>query len=248
MTMKISVIIASLSYDQDLVKTIESCQNQLGVDLELIICIKSLIDSSPRIETNNQLLFPSTIIYYNDTGIADAWNLCLKHASGDLFNFLGAGDVFLDRSSLQRLSSPFNSVINKRRLLVTYGKQYINTYPRRHSHYYVPGKEHIYIRRFMIIPHASSLWPKVLFDYCLFSPDYPISVDYHFALKTHNILSFEHVDFPIACVLPGGVSNKPEKLLSVIAQDFSIKTSLGHNPFTAITLNLKRLFRWLFKI
>ena len=75
----------------------------------------------------------------------------------------------------------------------------------------------------MIIPHASSLWPKALFDYCMFSTEYPIAVDYHFALRIHNLISFYHVDYLVACVLPGGVSNKPEKLLSVIAQDFSIK-------------------------
>ena len=72
MTKIISVIIASLRFDDDLNKTIESCQNQTGVELELIICIKSLVDFSPRIENNNQFLFPITLIYYNDSGIADA--------------------------------------------------------------------------------------------------------------------------------------------------------------------------------
>ena len=248
MTKIISVIIASLRLDEDLSKTIYSCQNQTGVKLELIICIKSLADSSPRIETNTQSTFPITLIYYNDTGIADAWNLCLQHARGDYFNFLGAGDTYLDAASLEHLLLPYQSPAYQNQLLVTYGKQLINTFPRRHSHFYVPGREHIFLRRFMIIPHASSLWPKALFDYCMFSTEYPIAVDYHFVLRIHNIVSFHHVDYLVACVLPGGVSNKPEKLLSVIAQDFSIKRSLGHNPFTGLMLNFKRFLRWIIKI
>ena len=108
MTKIISVIIASLRLDEDLSKTIYSCQNQTGVKLELIICIKSLADSSPRIETNTQSTFPITLIYYNDTGIADAWNLCLQHARGDYFNFLGAGDTI----SMRPLSSISFSPIN----------------------------------------------------------------------------------------------------------------------------------------
>lgn len=244
---KISIIIASLNYDADLIETINSCHKQVGVDLDLVVCIKSAIDLIPKVVNDLSHIYPVTYIYYNDSGIADAWNLSITFAAGDYYNFLGSGDLFIDALSLKNLSDPHNIHSDKSNLIVTYGKQLLNCYPLRQSHNYFPGDEHRNIRRCMIIPHASSLWPKALFELTLFSSRYPISVDYDFLLRTHNILSFVFVDFEIASVLPGGISNNPEKLLSVIVQDFQIKCSLGYNPFTGIRLNFKRFLRWLMK-
>lgn len=246
---RISVIIASLNIDDSLIHTIDSCQKQIEVHLDLIISIKSRTDLIPRVVEDLSGNYPVSYIYYNDKGIADAWNISIKYASGDYFNFLGAGDLFIYPLSLNKLSLPYQqSDSEQTNTLVTYGKQLINCNRLRHSHIYFPGNEHRYIRSFMAIPHASSLWPKLLFKLTTFSIGYPISVDYDFLLRTHNLLSFRFVDFPIATILPGGLSNRPEKLLSVIIQDFKIKTSLGFNPFTGILLNIKRLLRWLFRI
>jgi len=90
---KISIIIACLNANEKLALTIDSIIVQNYTNLEIIIIDGKSTDNTLKI-LNTYKENISLIISEKDYGIANAWNKGLKYATGDLINFLNAGDYY----------------------------------------------------------------------------------------------------------------------------------------------------------
>ena len=87
----ISIITVTLNCKSDLIKTINSVQNQTYKNFNHIIKDGNSVDGLELIDFSK---FKNTIFYQRkDQGIYDAMNQGLELATGDLFMFLNAGDI-----------------------------------------------------------------------------------------------------------------------------------------------------------
>jgi len=190
-----------------------------------------------------------TKIYRDDSGIADAWNHALSQSNSQYAIFLGRGDLLSSDSAISELIRARNR-FPIHMPVVVYGNQYVlgKANQRQSSLWSAAGKENRLMRSYMCIPHPSSLWPVALLRISGFSSRYRIAIDYDVSLRWNNILVYTYVDIDVTCVEPGGVSNRPSKMLQVISEDMQIKTSYGLPPCSGVLVNIKRILRWLLRI
>jgi hypothetical protein len=244
---QVSVIVASLYDDHELARTVKACLEQKEVFIDLIVCIKSSVSSAVILEEYHSEHIVKKV-YRSDSGISDSWNFAISIAESDYALFLGRGDGFVSSHSLSNLLHA-RDAYPKSNFLVLYGNQYIssNGVPFKRFSKPAVGMENKLMTKYMPIPHGSSLWPINLLRFSGFSLKYDISVDYEFGLRWNNMLEYCYVDVDVAYFEPGGLSNSPNRLLSVVLEDCRIKASFFYSPFSGWLVNLKRLLRWLFK-
>ena len=101
--MKFSIITVSLNSGIKLLETVENVLKQTCKDFEIIIKDGgSKDDSLSKVKDLNS---PFVKIFEGpDTGIYDAMNQAVKHASGDYVLFLNAGDKFYSGDVLERVA------------------------------------------------------------------------------------------------------------------------------------------------
>ena len=90
---KVSIIIACLNANHKLAATIDSVLSQNYKNIEIIIIDGKSTDNTLEI-INIYKKNIALIISEKDSGIANAWNKGLKYATGNLINFLNAGDYY----------------------------------------------------------------------------------------------------------------------------------------------------------
>ena len=90
---KISIIIACLNAEKKLALTIDSILSQNYYNIEIII-IDGLSTDNTLQCLNRYKDKISILISEKDSGIANAWNKGLKYATGNIINFLNAGDYY----------------------------------------------------------------------------------------------------------------------------------------------------------
>ena len=100
----LSIITVVYNDSKNLKKTIDSVKSQSFNDYELIIIDGQSTDGTlDIIESNREYI--SSWISERDSGIYDAMNKGIRLARGKYIEFLNAGDVFVDRKSLERIFS-----------------------------------------------------------------------------------------------------------------------------------------------
>lgn len=101
---KISIVTVCFNAELALEETIKSVISQTYSNIEYIIIDGGSKDSTMLIVDRYREHF-STVISEPDKGIYDAMNKSLSHVTGDYVYFLGAGDLLVDKNSLQELVS-----------------------------------------------------------------------------------------------------------------------------------------------
>ena len=92
---KLSIITVVKNHREGLQKTVASARSQTFPDWELLILDGSSTDGTLEIAQNLSGIDARVkIISKSDTGIYDAMNIGLMHASGDFIWFMNAGDTF----------------------------------------------------------------------------------------------------------------------------------------------------------
>lgn len=199
----ISVITVAYNAKNDLEKTIQSVLNQTYSNIEFVIVDGGSTDGSVEIIKKYEERIDKWISE-PDKGIYDAMNKGIKLATGEWLNFMNAGDVFYDEDVLLNIFS-------------------LNILPEKsflYSDVYRYSKDHksqiLYEnnRHKGDINHQGSIYKKKLHDtYGYYLVEKPYSVyDLLFFLSVPERY-FQKVDFPIALVEPGGVSDQGEWLL-----------------------------------
>jgi len=104
--MKISVITAVYNAEDTIADAIESVLAQDYPDVELVVIDGASTDgTSALLESYRDKI--NVFVSEPDSGIYDALNKGIKHASGDVVGFLHADDLFADSSVLSRVAKAF---------------------------------------------------------------------------------------------------------------------------------------------
>lgn len=180
----ISVITAVRNGEHCLEKTIASVLEQDFANREYIIIDGASTDQTKKIIEK----YESKIDYWisePDRGISDAFNKGISIASGRWINFLNAGDVYADRSTLSGMSLHFSraSIVTA---FVRHGAITIPSYCHENSEP-LPVKA--------MISHQGSFIDKDVFsDVGAFSTNFSIRMDYEFWLRALKKYTFYFVD------------------------------------------------------
>jgi len=107
--MKISVITAVYNAEDTIADAIESVLAQDYPDVELVVIDGASTDgTSALLESYRDKI--NVFVSEPDSGIYDALNKGIKHASGDVIGFLYADDLFADSSVLSRVAKGWGLV------------------------------------------------------------------------------------------------------------------------------------------
>lgn len=200
----ISIIIATFNASDIILGCLDSIENEINSDCELIIIDGNSTDNTLDLLNKKKELI-DVLISEPDKGIYDAWNKGIKKSKGRWIMFLGADDLLLGNSLLtyleflrERNSSNYDYVCAKNEYINLDGKfiKDIGKEPKwKAMKYYMPAA------------HVASLHNKKLFNEIgLFNLEYKICADYELLSRKKNKLNYKFIDHKIAQMQTGGMS------------------------------------------
>ena len=223
----LTVITVVRNCEQFIEQTILSVINQKYQNIEYII-----IDGNSTDRTLDIIkTYENRIDYWiseSDTGIYDAMNKGIKHATGDWINFMNAGDEFFNTEVCKRIADEL--VIHKSDVI--YG-DILSQNDDFGSSILVKAKPLNQIWKGMIFSHQSCFCKLELLKNQLFNTKYKIAADFNLMLTLFlSGKSFFYLQTPISVVRSGGISysNKNTLLEEIEIIHF-------HKPYTLKVLN-----------
>lgn len=203
----VNVICATFNASNELIKTINSFNNQTYKDKRLII-----IDGGSNDNFKDVInIFKKSIDYMvsePDLGISDAFNKGIRQAQAGYVYFLGAGDTFFTDDALENLvkDTDYNNdllVCGKIRRIDLTTNKLLDIAPKSK----VFNLSSLLFR--MSLPHQGLLTSTLFFDkYGLFRIDCKYAMDYELLLRAYH--SFPKVifkDIIVADWMSGGVGS-----------------------------------------
>ncbi len=175
---KVSVIISVLNARKVLESCIISILNQDYKDFELIIVDGGSTDGTVKILMN----YADKITFWiseKDTGIYNAWNKALAHASGEWICFIGSDDILLPGSLTKLMAKtecPAVNFVSSRVMMVNDGGEEFGSI----------GKSWNFqnLSRGLGVVHCGALHHHTLFnEYGLFDDTYQIAGDFEFMVR-----------------------------------------------------------------
>ena len=241
---KISVITATYNSAETIEDCLGSMQAQTWTNREHIVIDGASTDGTLSILSRNRAHI-DRIISEKDSGIYNALNKGIRHASGDIVGFLHSDDVFSTPKSLEIIASAFNDP----NVCATYGsldyvdqKDPTRIVRRWNCKSYTAGR----LKRGWMPPHPTLYVRREWFSSLAgFDESYKIAADYKFILK-----AFSHPQFVstntgerLIKMRTGGASNASTKqLLKKYKEDFRALRD-NHYPLhqACIALIMKNL-------
>lgn len=240
----ISVITVCFNDLEGLKKTVSSVARQTYTDIEYII-----IDGASTDGTTDFLESHSSTIDYwvseKDSGIYNAMNKALSHATGTYVTFLNSGDYYCSNDVISKIA--IQAAAHDLPSLV-YGDaiEYNNTNSKTYLH---RSRNIEYLKYGMITNHQAIFYrnnPDIKY-----SEAFKISSDYEFTIK-HYLANRSHLklDIPIVNFLAEGISQTDNRtrileLLSIQNKYFSTSSLVRFLLFIKFTLasSLKSFFK-----
>lgn len=200
----ISIIIATYNASDSILSCLDSIENEINSDCELIIIDGNSTDNTLDLLNQKKELI-DLLVSEPDDGIYDAWNKGIERSKGKWIMFLGTDDILLKNSLLNYLgflkkqgSNDYDYVCAKNEYINLDGKfiKDIGNEPKwKAMKYYMPAA------------HVASLHNKKLFDEIgVFNLDYKICADYELLSRKKNKLNYKFIDYKIAKMKTGGMS------------------------------------------
>ncbi|PRM94466.1 hypothetical protein CJ673_06135 [Aliarcobacter cryaerophilus] len=194
--LKITVVTITYNAEKFLEDTILSVINQDYPNIEYIIIDGASSDGTLDIikKYEKHITF---WISESDGGIYYAMNKGIDFATGELINFMNAGDSFCEKNTISKVIKEMD----------------INTDIIAGDIYYIDGNKKTYIKsaklenklNYMFCCHQTMFTKANLMKKYKFNTTFKIVSDYDFALKsTMNDYKFQFVNFAIANYLGGG--------------------------------------------
>lgn len=199
--MKLSVITICHN-DPDIQKTCESIANQTHRDFEWIV-----IDGGSDKETidvlNKYRDRINVFVSEKDYGIYNAMNKGIKLASGDYLQFLNAGDLYFDNTSLEKIHKFLmkEDIIYGNLQFITPQKRFIKEYPDNIPYSWFISES---------LPHPACFIKKELFDkYGLYNENYKIVSDWEKWIEFIDInrCSYKHIPITVSIHNHNGISS-----------------------------------------
>ena len=104
--MKVSIITATYNSEATILDTIRSLESQTYKNIEYIIIDGLSSDNTIELVSSNKVLFPR-IFREPDSGIYDALNKGIDHATGDIIGFLHSDDLFAYPNAIKDIVNKF---------------------------------------------------------------------------------------------------------------------------------------------
>jgi glycosyltransferase involved in cell wall biosynthesis len=174
-----------------------------------------------------------------DTGIYDAWNRGLKHATGEYLCFIGADDTFVDANSLWQIAA----LTATQPHLITGRNAYFSK-DGLFLRYWGSTWQWKRMRQSMNIAHPGMLIRRSLIqDIGLFDTSFRICGDYEWLLRLPSNISTIHTSKPILNIIQGGISHTA--IGQVFAETFRAqRRHIGALPSTGcLALNWLKYLR-----
>lgn len=205
----ITVVIAARNAAPTIGQALDSILGQDYPEVEVIV-----IDGASQDDTRAEVEARSGRLAYwvsePDTGVYQAWNKGLAHATGDWVMFLGADDRLSDPTSLSRVAHHLVSIGPE--LRVVYGKVAVvdgdDNIVRTLGEPWPSVREEF--RDHMVVPHPATLHSRTLFaEHGSFDEGFRIAGDYEFLLR--ELLDHDALFVPDVLVRmrAGGLSDRP---------------------------------------
>jgi glycosyltransferase involved in cell wall biosynthesis len=202
--LKISIITVNLNHLTGLKQTVESIFNQSSKDFEHLIIDGNSTDGSKKYIEG----ISDKLAYWqseNDSGIYDAMNIGIKHATGEYLIFLNSGDIFYNDDVIKNvLELLVEDIVYGDIEIVDPTKKYILFTPTTLSFGHFVNN---------YLPHQSAFIKRELFSrFGLYNSDLKICADWTFfldAIFNYNV-SYLHVPITIASFKTDGVSSMAE--------------------------------------
>jgi len=213
----ISVVSAVFNEEKNILRTLQSLNNQDFKNFEYIIIDNNSTDKTIKIINEFVSNFKITLISESDDGIYFAWNKALKIFNGEYISFLGAGDEYINSSSLQDLVN----------------ESYKDHYDYIHAKYICNNRIYGEIllwdkfKKYMTIMHCGALMSKNFINtQGFFNEKYQYAADYEYLLRSKGLIKHLFINKALINMIGYGVSNTNPK---VIIEAYQIKKDLAIN-------------------
>lgn len=228
---RVTIIVASYNAAPTIARCIDSVAAQTYLSRELIV-----IDGGSTDETVDILRLKSGQISYwisePDSGVYNAWNKGLEHASGEWIGFLGADDYLWSNDALGYMVQQFDKVFPHFRVIygrvgfVTEQGELIDTFGRSWQ------QIRDVFRHRMVIPHPAVLCHRTLFEeHGFFDESFRISGDYEWLLRELKKGGAVFVDGPVVVGMQaGGMSSQAHLGVQIFSETERAQAMHGLKP------------------
>ena len=248
---KITIITSTYNCKTDLIKTIKSVKEQDYKNIQWIIVDGNSNDGTVEVIKNEKHII-SDWISENDNGIYDAWNKACKFINGDWVIFLGAGDSFYNKNSLNYFWT--NTPNNFDDYLIMYGNVLVIN--RDGSPRYLDRKIKLtgyeYGRR-TLPNHQGVFQSNKLFENSNpFDASFKIAGDSKFMIKALLNGKAFHIDMTVSKMEDLGVSNDINNMMLAnnevksICKEFDLKIPCYIEIINNLRIFFYRFSYWFF--
>ncbi len=223
---RLSIITVNYNNLEGLKRTVDSVKQQTFQDFEYIVIDGNSTDGSVDYLKQNTNRFDFWVSE-PDSGVYEAMNKGIKHASGDYLLFLNSGDHFYNNKVLEKNKEHIKDfdLVYFDLQVVEGDKTFIKTYPDALSFSYFVEDT---------LPHPATFINKEAFLRTnLYKEDFKIVSDWKFfidAICKYN-LSYKHIAKPLSTFYIGGLSSNPKNQVvkfnekeAVLKTDYAIFT------------------------
>ena len=228
--MKFSIIVVCLNPGEKLNQTLDSILMQTCPDYEIVVK-----DGGSKDGSIEQMRIDERIRLFQekDTGIYDAMNQAVSHASGDFILFLNCGDIFYDDTVLEKAAEYAGKYPQPKRL-VLYG----DTFDAKNQVTIASAPGITGFTCYRNIPcHQVCFYSRDLCEDKPYDLKYAIRADYdHFLWCFYEAKArMLHMDVTVASYEGGGFSEKKENQKRDLAE---------HKQITETYMSGRELFRY----
>ena len=246
--MKVSIITAVRNCVNTIAFTLESVAQQSFPDIEHGLIDGASTDGTLDVVRRNDSRV-AVLISERDSGIYDAFNKGLRHATGDMVGFLNAGDRYASEHSIQRLLDAtrlhgVDAVFGDLAIVHPQSRAVLRTYrsggysARRTSFGYMPAHPTLLVRR------------SVFERFGVFDTSYRIAGDFEFVARTFGkgLISYTHVPETLVYMDDGGLSNRGWKSKWAITKEMHRACRSNGLPSSWLRLLLRLPLKYLAEV
>lgn len=224
MKIKISIITPTFNSEKNIHNLLVSLKKQSYKNFELIIVDNFSVDSTIKIIKKYNKKFNIKIIK-SKSSIYRAMNIGIKRSTGDVINFIGSDDFYLDNNIFLKIAKEFK----RKKIDIIYGN---SIYLKNNwiSRIYISPKVDIKSFQKGVMPsHTSAFFSRnsiILNGY--YDENIKISSDFDYFLRSFlNKNKFYRLKIFITCMNTGGISNRSIK--NILISNYNILKSLSKN-------------------
>lgn len=207
---KITIITASYNAKKTIRQTIESVASQTYPNIEYVVIDGGSNDGTVDIlrEYTDKISFWTSEA---DSGIYDAFNKGVTHATGDFIQFLGADDCLVDDKIIEIVADELADGID----VLSATAWAVDE--RSGLQHHLTNAHAVDKKNFngMMIPHPGMFVRKKILEKYPFDISYKIAADYLFFLTCYYDVSvkFKYTGFPVVFFSNQGISSGQSKIL-----------------------------------